>query len=186
MSQKTSETGCWILASLPLGVLNEASYWTIEVFPTKELAERAKGPHGAVVESLGKIWLLTIGEKKMMDSAGTLVTQIGPIPVRAGQSYTAQFMEATLQPGMVSRTHLHSGTEVFYTESGETCLETPDGKQVGKKGMSIMVPEGVPMELTATGTEMRRGMMLILHDSSKPPTTVVDSWASKNLCGSAK
>ncbi len=95
-------------------------------------------------------------------------------------------MEASLLPGMVSKTHLHSGIEAFYTETGETCLETPEGMQVGKRGQPVIVPEGEPMELTAIGTEARRGLILILHDSSKPPTTLVDSWKSKRLCDSAK
>jgi quercetin dioxygenase-like cupin family protein len=68
-------------------------------------------------------------------------------------------MEATLQPGMVSKTHVHSGVEVFYTESGEACLETPEGKQTGKKGVEIVIP-GTSMELTATGTSPKR------HDAS--------------------
>jgi quercetin dioxygenase-like cupin family protein len=144
-------------------------YWTIDVYSTRELAEQAKGSHSTVVESLGKVWLFTIGEKPKADPAGDRVAEIGPLPIKAGQTYTVQYMEATLQPGMVSRPHLHSGTEVFYTESGETCLETPDGRQVGKREVNIVIPEGVPMELTATGTEPRRGMMLILHDESKPP-----------------
>lgn len=186
MSQKTGETGCWVLASQPLGVLSEPVYWTIDSFPTRALAEQAKTQQGAVVESLGKVWLLTVGGKLPAVAGGTRVTQIGPIAVKTGVGYTAQFMEATLEPGMVSKTHLHSGTEVFYTESGETCLETPDGKQIGRKGVDIIVPEGVPMELTATGTQIRRGMMLILHDGSKPPTTLVDSWKSKGLCTVAK
>lgn len=186
MSQKTGETGCWILASQPLGVPDGSVYWTIDVFPTKELAEQAKGPHGTVVESLGKVWLLSIGDKPMLASQGTRVTQIGPLNVEKGRSYTAQYMEAVLQPGMVSKTHLHSGIEAFYTESGETCLETPDGRQIGKKGSDIVVPEGVPMELTAVGTEARRGLILILHDASMPPTTLVDSWKSRHLCESAK
>jgi hypothetical protein len=42
------------------------------------------------------------------------------------------------------------------------------------------------MELTAVGTEARRGLILILHDASKPPTTLVDSWKSKHLCESVK
>jgi quercetin dioxygenase-like cupin family protein len=87
---------------------------------------------------------------------------------------------------MVSKTHLHSGVEAFYTESGETCLETPDGMRLGKRGTDIVVPEGVPMELTAVGTEARRGLILILHDTSKSPTTLVDSWKSKHLCEAVK
>lgn len=186
VSQKTDENGCWILSSQPLGVPKGPVFWTIDVFPTKELAEQAKGANGTVVESLGKVWLLTIGEKPELRSSGTRVTQIGPLVVVKERSYTAQYMEASLQPGMVSKTHLHSGVEAFYTESGETCLETPSGIQIGRKGSNIIVPEGVPMELTAVGTEVRRGLILILHDASKPPTTLVDSWKSKHLCESVK
>jgi quercetin dioxygenase-like cupin family protein len=87
-----------------------------------------------------------------------------------------------MQPGAISRTHLHSGPEAFYTETGETCLETPSGKETGHKGADIIAPEGVPMELTATGPEPRRGIVLVLHSSSKPHTTVVSDWVSKGLC----
>lgn len=38
------------------------------------------------------------------------------------------------------------------------------------------------MELTATGREARQGLILVLHDSSKPPTTLVSEWKSKRLC----
>lgn len=186
LSQKTGETGCWILASHPVGIPAHPVFWTIDVFPSNDLAERAKGPDSLVVESLGKIWLLTVGEKIGPLAHATRMTQIGPLAVHTGIAYTAQFMEATLQPGMVSKTHLHSGIEAFYTLSGETCLETPSGTQFGKPGTDIIVPESVPMELTAVGTETRRGLILVLHDASKPPTTLVDSWMSKKLCTASK
>jgi quercetin dioxygenase-like cupin family protein len=185
-SQKTGEIGCWILASQPLEKLNGPVYWTIDEYPTKASADDAKGPHGTVLESQGRVWLLTVGEKLMSSESGKRITQIGPLPVEADRTYTAQYMEAVLQPGMVSKTHLHSGVEAFYTDSGETCLETPAGKQVGKRGQDIVIPEGVPMELTAVGKELRRGLILILHDSSKPPTTLVDSWKSNHLCSVGK
>ena len=184
--QKTGETGCWILASQSLGPLDASVYWTIDVFPTKELAEQAKRLNATIVESLGKVWLLTIGNQPESNASGTRVAQIGPLNVQKGRSYTAQYMEASLLPGMVSKTHLHSGLEAFYTETGETCLETPHGMQIGRSGRAVIVPEGVPMELEAIGTETRRGLILILHDSSKPPTTLVDTWKSKRLCDSGK
>ena len=186
VSQKTGETGCWILGSQTVATSSRSVFWTIDVFPTRELAEHARGLDGNVIDSLGKVWLLTVGDKPELNSSARRVTQIGPLVLEAGRSYSAQFMEATLQPGMVSKTHLHSGIEAFYTDSGETCLETPDGTQIGKSGVDIVVPEGVPMELTAVGTEVRRGLILILHDASKPPTTLVDSWKSKKLCASVK
>jgi len=181
-SQKTSDLGCWIVASAPLGVVNAPVYWTLDSFSTRADAERAAGQAGTVVESLGKVWLFTIGSKLAPVFGGTRAAQIGPLPIQPGKDYTAQYMEATLQPGMVSRTHVHSGVEAFYTETGETCLETPQGRQIGRKGVDIVVPEGVPMELTASGTEVRKGLILVLHDSSKAATTVVD-WRSKGLCG---
>jgi quercetin dioxygenase-like cupin family protein len=182
MERKTSETGCWILGSYPLGTLVAPVYWTIDAFPNRELAEAAKGQQGVVFASLGKIWLLTVGNKLPTSSSGTRVTEIGPLAFQPGRDYTAQFMEATLEPGMAAKIHIHSGVEAFYTDSGETCLETPAGMQIGKKGQDVVVPEGVPMQLTATGKEDRRGLILILHDSSKPATTVVDTWQSKGLC----
>jgi quercetin dioxygenase-like cupin family protein len=182
ISQKTSETGCWIVATQPVGVLAGPIYWTIDSFPAKELADHAREANATVVESLGKVWLFTIGKAIPPNPAAKRLAQIGPLPLTTAQAYEAQYMEATLQPGMVSRTHLHSGAEAFYTDSGETCLETPNGKKVGKRGVNIVIPEGVPMELSASGTETRRGLMLILHDASRPPTTLVDDWKSKGLC----
>jgi quercetin dioxygenase-like cupin family protein len=162
--------------------------WTLDVFPTKAVAENAKNGQGTVVEALGKVWLLTIsiGGPVKLNPQGTRMAEIGPLPITTlgGPEYTAQYMEAILQPGTVSKTHTHSGPEAFYTESGESCLETPAAVQVGRKGQGVVVPAGVPMELVATGTETRRGIVLVLHDSSKPPTTVVSDWKSKGLCKS--
>ena len=46
-------------------------------------------------------------------------------------------------PGMESSTHTHSGPEVWYTVTGETCLETPDGRMVGRAGgPPVIVPAG--------------------------------------------
>jgi hypothetical protein len=47
----------------------------------------------------------------------------------------------------------------------------------------IVIPEGLAMRLTAVGTEERRGVALILHDSSKRDATVVHNWTAKRLCG---
>jgi hypothetical protein len=124
-SQKTGETGCWVIASQPLGVLAKPVYFTMETVGTRELAERKRGPVGTVMEALGEIWLLSVGPKRNSD----------PESPRSdpGQEYAAQYMKATLQAGMASKTHIHSGIKVFYKKrTGETCVETPEGKQVGK------------------------------------------------------
>jgi quercetin dioxygenase-like cupin family protein len=79
--------------------------------------------------------------------------------------------------------HVHSGPEAWYTLTGETCLETPDGVQIGRAGgQYVIVPGGPPMHLTATGKEQRQALVLILHDSTKPATTLVSDWTPKGLC----
>ena len=84
---------------------------------------------------------------------------------------------------MTAPAHTHAGPEAWYTLSGETCLETPDGKQVGRAGgPPVIVPGGPPMHLTATGTEKRRALVLILHEASKPATTPARDWVPKGLC----
>ncbi|MGB9465511.1 MAG: hypothetical protein WBR10_10385 [Candidatus Acidiferrum sp.] len=185
VSERTSDVGCWILVDQAVGRIEQAQvFWHLDVYPTRKEAEEAKGPRGAVVESLGKVWLLTIEKAGWRPTRkGERVAEIGPLPVTAGEQYSAVFMEAILNPGMASAIHVHSGPEAWYTQAGETCLETPNGKQVGRAGGSpVIVPGGPPMLLTATGTEQRRALTLILHESSKPPTTVIHDWVPKGLC----
>ena len=92
-------------------------------------------------------------------------------------------MEAIFAPGMTAPSHRHSGPEAWYTLSGETCLETPEGKMIGcAGGARVVVPGGPPMHLTATGTETRRALVLILHDSTQAPTTPAPDWTPKGLC----
>lgn len=183
VAERTSPEGCWILASTPLGKLPERPvYWTLDVYPDRESADAAKGAGGTVITALDRVWLLTVGDKPAAPGKGRRMSQIGPLPVKANEEYTAQYRESIMKPGSVSRTHVHSGPEIFYTETGETCLETPSGKQVSRLGHDVIVPEGEPMELVATGMEDRRGLVLVLHSSSKPHTTLVTDWHSTGLC----
>lgn len=198
-SERTGTEGCWIVADHSIGGLQNPTYWILDVLPNKAAAQNVTGYGTTVIEALGKVWLMTLSSERnpKPNPEATRVAVIGPLWVTPekvltknvtgpmsegpGRQYTAQYMEAILEPGAVSRTHTHSGPEAFYTETGESCLETPASRQIGRKGVGIVVPEGVPMELVATGTETRRSIVLVLHDSSKPPTTVVE-WTSKGLC----
>src|SRR4249920_2343032 len=61
VSERTGELGCWITANAALGQLPQPPiYWLLDTYPTRAEAEAAKGPRGTVVESIGKVWLLTI------------------------------------------------------------------------------------------------------------------------------
>ena len=183
VSERTGEVGCWIIAHEPVGALTQSPvFWHLDVYPTRAAAEAAKGPRGTVAESLGKIWLLSIEQAGWRPAGGERAAEIGPLEVVAGEAYSVQYMEAIFTPGMTAPAHRHSGPEAWYTVAGETCLETPRGKQIGRPGQYVIVPGGPPMHLTATGTELRRALVLILHLSSKPATTPAHDWTPKGLC----
>ena len=184
LSQRTGETGCWIILSQSVGELPQTPiFWSLDRFPSHASAEAAKGSHGIVAEILGKSWVFTIGGKQPPLPGGKRVTEIGPIPLKPGGKFTAQFMEAIIPPGVPTRTHRHPGPEVFYTEAGESCLETPEGKQVGRPGVDIIIPEGLPMNLLTSGSETRRSIVLVLHPTSQPWMTMAEDWAPKGMCG---
>ena len=184
ISERTADVGCWIAVDAALGQLPRGPiFWYLDVYPTRADAEAARGPRGTVVESFGKVWLFTIDVAGPQRPGGERIAQIGPLPVSAAASYSAQYMEAVFTPGMTAPAHRHSGPEAWYTLTGETCLETPEGKMVGRAGGShVIVPGGPPMHLTATGTDTRRALVLILHDSSEPATTPAADWTPKGLC----
>jgi quercetin dioxygenase-like cupin family protein len=127
---------------------------------------------------------MTIEDEKWRPGYGSRVSEIGPLTIVAGEKYSAQYMEAIFTPGMTAPAHIHPGPEAWYTLAGETCVETSDGRtQVGRAaGQPVIVPMGLSMYLTATGTEQRRSLVLILHKSSEPFTTMVHDWTPRGLC----
>ncbi len=158
-------------------------FWHLSTYPTRAAAEAAKGPHDTVVESLDKVWLLTIGEAGHRSASGKFVAEIGPLPVSAGASYTAQYMEAIFPPGAETVPHTHPGPEVWYHEAGGVCLETPKGKGEGHVGDGgFIVPGDLPMRLTVIGKEERRSLVLILGETGKPPFDRKISWVPVGLC----
>ena len=184
-SQRTQEIGCWIMSDSSVGKLTQSSvFWHLDTYSTRSAAEVDKGPRGTVIESLGKVWLLTVEDEKWKPAHGSRVAAIGPLSIVAGREYSAQYMEAIFTPGMTAPAHIHSGPEAWYTMSGETCLETSDGRvQIGHAGgPPVIVASGLSMHLTATGTEPRRALVLILHHTAEPATTLVHNWTPTGLC----
>ena len=173
-----------LLAHAQLGrIAHEAVYWSLYTYPSIEAAQQDRVAGGTVVPAYGRIWLFTVGPLSSRPANGAHIKDIGPIAVSRNASYDAEFLRSTFTPGMTAPIHVHSGPEAFYAISGDTCLETPDGVQVGRgPGNSLLVRGGPPMLLMATGNEMRRGFALILHDPSRPPTTLVQDWKPKGLC----
>ena len=184
-SERTQDIGCWILADDPVGQLTKSQvFWHLDAYPTRSAAQADKGPQGVVVESFGKVWLMTIADEKWRSAHGNRVSEIGPLPIVSGEKYSAQLMEAVFTPGMTAAAHVHSGPEAWYAVGGETCLETSDGHvEIGRPGgPPVIAPMGMAMHLTAIGSEQRRSIVLIPHKSSEPATTMVHDWTPKGLC----
>lgn len=49
-------------------------------------------------------------------------------------------------------------------------------------GQGAVVPMGPPMVLTGMGTEMRRSVVLVLHDTSQPWMTITTDWKPDAPC----
>ena len=179
--------GCFIITEQPIGQFGaEPVFWHIAAFASRAQADSAVAEMGAgatVVEAFDTAWVFRIAGADWHPDRGTEIAVIGPLPVTPGVAYSALYMEASMTPGMKSMVHRHSGPEAWYTFAGETCLETPAGTQVGRAvGPPVIVPGGLPMELTATGTAIRKSLVLILHDASQPPTRMETSWKPRGLC----
>jgi quercetin dioxygenase-like cupin family protein len=180
--------GCFIVTEHSLAApFRGPVFWHVDRYENRAETASRRSPNSTIIDAFGAVWLLTIGDSSWHARGGEHMATIGPLPIRRGVTYSALYMEAMMRPGMKSSIHNHSGPEAWYTLSGETCLETPNGTMVGRVGGApVIVPGDTPMELTATGTSLRRSIVLILHDSSQRPTTVVTSWMPKGLCSTTK
>jgi hypothetical protein len=49
---------------------------------------------------------------------------------------------------------------------------------------SAVILEGPPMSLVSVGTEVRRALVLVLHDSAQPWMTAASDWAPAGKCPS--
>jgi quercetin dioxygenase-like cupin family protein len=179
------ELGCFITARQELGSLSGAPrlYWHIDRYATREAASAAAGPRGTVVESLKQIWLFSIEPAAYRAAGGRHVQRVGPLPLVPARAYAAVYMEGVFVPGMASVVHRHHGVEAWYTLTGSMCLETPAGKMEQRAGgPPVMVPAGIPMQLTGTGRGQRASLVLILQDSSQARATPVNDWTPRGLC----
>ena len=168
-----------VLGELPAVPL----YWHLVTYPDAAAAEAAKDRRGTVVESFGKLWLFTVAEAGWQSSGGTLVAKIGPLPRGRDGSVTATYSEAESKVGFETAIHQHPGPEAIYMLSGEICVETPDGQLRARAGGEpLMVNGELPMRLAHVGTEMRRSLVLVIHDSSQPWMSPASNWAPAGLC----
>lgn len=94
------ELGCFTLFVSPIGQLPAAPmFWYIDGYTDGATADAARGPRGTVVESFGRVWLLSIESAGWRTSSGERIAEVGPLPVAVGPSYAAQYMEAVFSAG---------------------------------------------------------------------------------------
>lgn len=182
-SDETPGPAC-LLASAPVpGLPSGPVFWHIDRFASPEAATKAATPRSRVVAAFGATWLFTLEGKDWQATGGSRAAMIGPLPVQPAGTYTAEYLRSVFAPGTKAPLHVHSGPEAFYAMEGDTCLETPEGMQLGRgPGNTLLIRGGPPMLLMAVGTQPRRGFALILHDATQPPTTLVHDWQPRGLC----
>ncbi len=179
---RPSDVGCWIVAHGSVGQLTQPQvYWHLDVYPTRGAAEAAKG-RGTVTEALGRPRCSGSRTKGGGPPAANGSPRSGRCRSRPDRIRRA-IHGGDFNPGMTAPSHEHAEPEAWYTEAGETCLETPEGKHIGRAGgPPLTIPAGPPMHLTATGTEQRRSLVLILHDAAQNPSKPRPDFVPKGLC----
>ncbi len=167
------------ISTLPTGRI----FWHLDRFTSTDSAQAAAATTSVVVQSFGSAWLFTLASKTWRPKGGSHVSTVGPLPLAPARSYVAEYLRSIFTPGMTAPLHVHSGPEAFFAVSGDTCLETPAGIQIGRgPGSSLIIRAGPPMLLMAIGTIPRQGFALILHDARKSPTTLTQAWRPRGLC----
>ena len=180
--QKRPEFGCFAIASTKaLQFPQSQVYWHLITFPNRAAAEAEKSSTGIVVEEDGRVWLSEFGPRNRSAKGGQPVAVVGPLELLPATAYTVDLFYAVMQPGDRSRVHTHPGPEAWYMIAGEQCLETPAGAIRAKTGETMSVPPNVPMELSITGTEVRRSLALVIHDSGQP-WGLASQWQPTGTC----
>ena len=166
--QKRPDFGCFNVASEKnLQFPMRRVYWYIRTFANRAAADSARSATGIVLEEDGRVWLSEFGSRDLIVKGGQAVATVGPMELPPAQSYTAVLSYAVMRPGDQSRVHTHPGPEGWYMIVGEQCLETPSGAIRAKAGGTMTVQPDVPMQLKITGTEVRKSLVLVIHDSSQ-------------------
>ena len=183
IAQRTSEAGCWIILDEPVGRLSSgAVFWHLDTFPSRAAAEAAKRPGAAIIEALGKIWLMTIAKADFRAGSGDHVAHIGPLPVSHRSNTPRPTWKQSSRRGWNRR---HTRTRGL--KRGTRCLarrawRRPTGAWLAVQEAAGHCSRRTTDALDRHGNSTRRAIVLILHDRSQPATTVTHGWTPKGLC----
>jgi quercetin dioxygenase-like cupin family protein len=181
-NEKRPEFGCFNVATVTgLRFGQRSIYWYLYGFPTEKAALAAKSATGVVVVEDGRAWLSELGPGKVAPRSEGAIETIGPLQLPAAESYTAVLSYAVMRPGDSSRVHTHPGPEAWHVIAGAQCLETPSGATRTRAGGTAKVRANIPMELSVTGSELRRAFALVVHDSAQP-RGIPSAWKPAGAC----
>lgn len=153
------------VTELPAGPL----YWHVENFPALADAEAAAGPLSLAGEVEGKVWLFTLGPKGTPTHGGSMVTEIGPLVDVSAPEYLLSLYHGVATPGANSGVHTHPGTEAWFVLEGQLSQKTPHGVNVVEAGKTLAGgPPKDPMEVTNSGGEELRWLIMFVLDANKP------------------
>ena len=145
-------------------------YWHVENFPALADAEAAAGPLSLAADVEGKVWLFTLGPEGTPTQGGSMVTEIGPLAdVSPAPEYLLRISHAVAAPGAKSGVHTHPGTEAWLVLEGQLSQQTPHGVNVVGAGQTLAGgPAEHPMEVTNSGGEELRWLIMFVVDANKP------------------
>lgn len=177
------ELGCFNIARVTgLRFRDSLVYWHLSTYPSRAEAEASRSGTGVVVEEAGKVWLNELGPSDRQPRGGQHVASIGPLVLPQAPVYTAVYSFAVMRPGQRSIVHTHPGPEGWYMLAGEQCLETSIGVFRGGVGQTVVAPANVPMELTITGNQLRRSLLVVVHDA-RETRGKRSEWQPIGACG---
>jgi hypothetical protein len=150
---------------LPAGPL----FWRLENFPALAQAQAAAGPNALAAEIAGKVWLFTLAAKGGASAGGTMVAEIGPVPLVTAPEYLLRINHAGGPPGAKTPVHTHPGSEAFYVLAGRLGQRTPHGVAHADAGQSMNGhgPD-TPMEVFSAGTTDLDQLVMFVVDPARP------------------
>ena len=128
-----------------------------------------------------QVWLSTFGERDGGPAGGDAVTVIGPLHLPPAKTYDVVLSYAVMRPGDRTPVHTHPGPEAWYVLAGEQCLDTAEGITRAAAGAGMAVAPNVPMELNITGTNIRRSLVVVIHDSTQR-RSIPSDWKPTGGC----
>ena len=180
--ERRGELGCSIVGTKLLPAdLREPVFWHIDRFDSAERAQAAVGVASIAFEAAGAWWLMTIESQTSAHHGGQHAAEVGPLQLPRAARYAMQVNSAAFAPGMYTLVHHHAGVEAFYVLEGEQCLATPTRAYTLRKGETLALPAGMPMRLVATGSTVRRGVGVIIHDAAQPSTMTMEEGTGPQL-----